>query len=422
MKNKDPHKFNPRKSKFQAWIKCFWRSNIWTINIIVFVATALVSILKVIFDNNVDFVFVTAAFVSLIVLIINLFVQPFVMLRRDMKNMIIIDNPNADKIRGNAANNLTKFYKDNEYTTLVYAGEALINSEIVDEYLYGNCEKISLKVSKKKQILPEEGMNFLAGIVKKKVDDGTIIYNRDIVGMRDDLSSGIRLLSLEKTDYYTCLATNDVLSKCVKSKAKAKFYVEGSIFTMTADGQMLCNLETSVAANIIGACTLALTADNQIIVCNQGVKNDVNSNKYVPSGAGNVDFADSRTLKNLEQLLVKTIERELMEELFLEKAKDLTIKTKIISFNRIVSRGGKPDFFGISVINKSADEISGIYKRNSAGTLEIVNVTFIPIQEILNKNEGNFLKSHEQSPQLRFMFDIIRRYKAKGIDLFKELV
>ena len=72
------------------------------------------------------------------------------------------------------------------------------------------------------------------------------------------------------------------------------------------------------------------------------------------TGSGSMDYKDLKGCKTLQQFLIKGIERELHEE----SSAGFAIKeTKLIGYGRIIERGTKPEFFGITYLTCSKDEL-----------------------------------------------------------------
>ncbi len=93
----------------------------------------------------------------------------------------------------------------------------------------------------------------------------------------------------------------------------------------------------------------------------------------MPSGSGSINASDLRS--NLDDTAVENMNRELREECGI--AKKTKIETKLIAYGRFVNRGMKPDFFRVSFIDCTKDELN-----NDSGDGELVDKAFIKIDDV----------------------------------------
>ena len=86
-----------------------------------------------------------------------------------------------------------------------------------------------------------------------------------------------------------------------------------------------------------------------------------NANRLAPSGSGSVEYSDYKKLvagtdaPTLQELVIRAAERELREECALPAG--TVIHTQVIGYTRLLERGGKPDFFCVSQIDITEDEV-----------------------------------------------------------------
>ncbi len=178
---------------------------------------------------------------------------------------------------------------------------------------------------------------------------------------------------------------------------------------MDNDGQLF-DLDYSSCANYIGASTIAITKDDYIIIGQQGDHSKANPGRYAPSGSGSVNYSDLKVSRNFNSLLINAMEREFSEENNCSPEKD-SIKTILIGYCRLIERGGKPDFFGITRINKNLSELSISNKFSEKGIAK--NSIMIKIDPVLGLGRSleGFCQQHIEkkklSIQLKIMTDII---------------
>lgn len=130
-------------------------------------------------------------------------------------------------------------------------------------------------------------------------------------------------------------------------------------------------------ANHVGITTLALTADNEVVLHRQAAGMAIGEGQVVVSGSGSVDYADlERSDHNGDLLKVirYSMARELSEEAsrvgkgfevkWLKKKNHATrisealTGTIITGFFRWVNRCGKPEFIGVTKLNEISGDIT----------------------------------------------------------------
>ncbi len=80
----------------------------------------------------------------------------------------------------------------------------------------------------------------------------------------------------------------------------------------------------------------------------------------MPTGSGSADARDIIDT-DFQRTIIHAMERELQEESMANKDQSHDFQTMILGFYRWVSRGGKPEFVGITKLPESADT----YKPNN---------------------------------------------------------
>lgn len=252
-----------------------------------------------------------------------------------------LESPDYTKeIKNTLWNNCDPQYRANGYVWREYNKSRYLYSEKVDDALskmfpakQGDKVKepqydLLLKVSPKIQHLSSDQSEALYQMVKQKRASGKNIFNSNLVRLRTDLFinevlstknaentnklngdrtandkkelkfTNIRMVEVEKTDYYSNMTSNDMIySRLFKYDHSSIYYGKD----MTVNGNVLYNLSQSPAANIIGVTTLAITKDGKLVINKQDNNNDVNNDCYVPSGSGSADFDDLKKCRKLEK-------------------------------------------------------------------------------------------------------------------------
>lgn len=123
-----------------------------------------------------------------------------------------------------------------------------------------------------------------------------------------------------------------------------------------ADGRLRA-LAESVLADAVGISTLAVTADGQLVLVPQSRRNVGSPLLLAPSGSGSLsptDLNDHRS-QVLQGIIRRGMERELREETGIRQDEIRT--TSVVGFGRWLERGAKPEFFGITQLSATAEDL-----------------------------------------------------------------
>jgi hypothetical protein len=201
---------------------------------------------------------------------------------------------------------------------------------------------------------PDQRAQALRPLTNQLFAKNAHLFDSKKVRLKSDLT--LESLQLNKpvrvqpTNYELSLCTNEMASQEIWSLRTGQRAFDG-VSLMAHDG-VLYDFSDSPCSNHIGVSTLAITLDACVVVPLQPEQSAYNGNLLVPSGSGSADWADfTQTGKTLQQLLTLAAERELIEECGLQGVSDLQMATRIIGFARLVNRGGKPEFFGVSFLS-----------------------------------------------------------------------
>lgn len=253
-----------------------------------------------------------------------------------------------------------------------YIKELYINKSYKEYYLYSPkvnqmiFELPGIKYTKSKFCyqIPKDMRKYVPFALKKRLQSNRQLFNGKSWGLATDLSIQTKEVEIKKTKYFDMLATNHLVFKKIRSKYNISELFDGTKLIYGDDNQII-RLSESAMSDIIGVNTLAITKDGYLIISRQGVSSEVSPADYVPSGSGSLKRSDVRKNKssNFLELVAFGATRELIEECNLPQK--TVIYTKTIGYVRLLKRGGKPDFFGISVIELDMETIKGYLKTSS---------------------------------------------------------
>jgi hypothetical protein len=111
------------------------------------------------------------------------------------------------------------------------------------------------------------------------------------------------------------------------------------------------------------------------------------------------------------------MERELREEC------SLSTKIKMQTHARLLERGGKPDFFGVTRVDCDHSKFKVSKKEiKQMGGYRIIRIPFEKtsgIRIILEKKIKG-MKPEEVSIQLKIFVEVLKEYERVGVDVFEE--
>jgi|JI6StandDraft_1071083.scaffolds.fasta_scaffold02959_19 hypothetical protein len=195
-------------------------------------------------------------------------------------------------------------------------------------------------------------------------------------------------IELQKTDYLSSCCTNDIAFQKIDvrltglehpNEVRTRELYDGTEYflTNTRNAATFRRFADSKCSNQIGVSSLALTSDGYLLLVDQLPGGLQSVDKIAPSGSGSLDWTDipsSWDGTNFWSWLADASCRELREELGLcsdklpskfhrqhpDKVawmKSLKIRTAPIGFGGFLHRSGKPDFFFLSKLSCTLDEV-----------------------------------------------------------------
>lgn len=321
---------------------------------------------------------------------------------------------------------LSDRYKNSGYNIFDFwvkgNNERFVMSHKVNEMLYKGDSILKLREAGA-FVLAKEIKQIAPFALNKAFMTNRVLYNSSLVRLTDDifLDEKIESIRIQKTSYFHGLCTNEMVYKKLKSFLKLENgFFEGKKL-LVDDNYVLHDLSVSSCSNYLGVSTLAITSDKKIILLKQSARAGVNEGRWAPSGSGSVDYEDFKKLKKskgeknicLRELLANAMERELREECGF-KNKDIKMKTKIIGFARLIERGGKPDFFGVTYID--AKDISSLsWETQDKHFIEFNN--YHDLVENLGKFISDEQDKGEISIQVYIIANILKYFYENNIDI-----
>lgn len=180
--------------------------------------------------------------------------------------------------------------------------------------------------------------------------------NQAKLSLSSDLATPDSPITAFRGSYYLSAITNELCSRnLVRRGEEEHILFRGSrIAPWRGTPPQLAPLSDSLLGNHIGVSTIAHTSDNKLVLWVQTWAQQ-SVDKLAPTGSGSADWGDRST--DLLNTVRTGMQRELREE---SSRRDRILDagavgaTRVLGYYRWVSRGGKPEFVGITKLKVSA--------------------------------------------------------------------
>lgn len=180
-----------------------------------------------------------------------------------------------------------------------------------------------------------------------------LFINEHKWSLASELDHTSKSVNIHEGGYFDSFCTNESCTTTLRNTANGDERSGILLFPIhfKQDGTAhLDDLEVAAVNNHVGISTLAITADRYIVVWQQGALNIQDPGKIVATGSGSGDFGDV-SQESLKGTVTRGMERELHQEALKEGLpwdQTAIAHTEVIGFFRWLSRGGKPEFVGVT--------------------------------------------------------------------------
>ncbi len=326
-------------------------------------------------------------FISIIVLFINLALlisQLYLMHREkksdfefNMSHSTLIEGKPKEEIYNNIKNNLTETYEKFEPFKDNPNGFFINDEENYNFQMNGN--KIKVIKEKKNKTINTDAKNILAQFVGERLNSDTVLFNGDLLGIDSELKfDNVDNVNVKFVKYFNYISLDDAIYKNIIINAEKVDIIEGYKISLNPITGGFYDIKNSPLTNLIGInliVEVVTEKDTYLLVNRQSLYNDVNTNKFVPSSSGSLENEDYNVMiksnrNSFGELLKIGMLRELVEECYIDldftKIKNVSKinynkkedQLKLLGFARLTNKGGKPDFFGKIVINRTEEELN----------------------------------------------------------------
>lgn len=201
-----------------------------------------------------------------------------------------------------------------------------------------------------------------AFVLREHFRAGAVLFNDRKVRLASDLTPAVvragHPVAVQRTEYFASLCTNEIATREIRYRGQDQPILRGR--DLFSSNNTIADLAASRCSNHIGVSTLAFSRDGHLILATQTSRSAQSPNRITASGSGSVDWSDLESLDSpeLEELVRRAMERELVEETGIEP--QAVASTTLTGYVRVLERGGKPEFFGVSLVDAS---VAGLQVR-----------------------------------------------------------
>lgn len=299
--------------------------------------------------------------------------------------------------------------------------DLIFASEKVNSYIQTTPLTITLSDSKRKHINSyiqkhrEILLQYLNHYFFSSLHAGRQFTNDKKLCLSKDINLNSKHITCHTGGYYDSFVTNQVTGTTLLIKDKIHTTITTEhIFPSNQDesgNHHLSDIASSQMNDHLGCSTLGFTSDNYLLIRFQGSTAQFSKDMLVPTGSGSSNYSDLSG-HNLQKTIIKTMERELSEENTPDKSLDNNLnRTIILGFYRWVTRGGKPEFTGITKLPGA----SGQYKSNpkepgsdKSASLKFKVESIDELPEVLDKIRS---RTHLSTPLYMCLYQLEEMYK-----------
>ena len=256
------------------------------------------------------------------------------------------------------------------YTIRNSGSKTILVSKAVNNFL-GNGGKIKFSYLDDRWELPKVLRDeWIGRLLQKARREKRIVFDSGKVRLQNDLAlsnSGKTIeIKVQPTSYLHGFWTNEAAMLDLKQESSTVF--QGDSLYMLEN--TVSALIDSQCANSIGVSTLLIGYGSKLPLVTQSARSAVSNSKIAPSGSGSMDLEDIRKDDlDFNEVVCRAAERELIEEMGLPSG--IKLKSQVIGYCRLLSRGGKPEFFCVTwleseIQNNQLSRIEKLFTHHAA--------------------------------------------------------
>lgn len=271
-----------------------------------------------------------------------------------------------------------------EWELLSHGGRIGLFSLALNRQLAG-CE-LPFELLPSRYELPVQSRRAGACLLDNFLQSGKTYFNDEKVRLLTDITldsvTSTQTVRLEHTDYLSGLISGDATLKQVRSRRDG--IVFDGISLVADEDDSLRAIADSDASNHVGCSSLAITADDRLVIVAQSATAAQYASQLMPSASGSASWSDLDGCTSFTGFLRRVMERELAEECGIPSK--LIAHTQLIGYQRQLDRGGKPEFYGVSFLSCAFDELDAnadVFTADIEG-IDLAGAPLESLQEILD--------------------------------------
>lgn len=229
--------------------------------------------------------------------------------------------------------------------------------------------------------LPED-LADIAPYILRRTTGGSFLFNGDCVRMLGDCRvGGSGIIPFQSAGFFDLLCSNELMSWEVPGRSGAWDVRADFLYD---EDRRLIPLASSELANVVGVSTLAVSRDRQVLVVGQSRGNHASQGLLAPSGSGSLEPKDVD--EDLQTFALNGANREFCEETGVPAS--LITMSSLIGYGRWLERGAKPEFFGLTLLDGTAEQIERSRRRVGSGEFIYTRRTqWIPLASLLEQDD-----------------------------------
>lgn len=245
-------------------------------------------------------------------------------------------------------------YPDARYIHLPGRGTALV-SDPIDRAVADTVFRVAL--AEEPYRLPPR-LRATAPHVLPYRTHGRLLFNGRVVGMRGEplpVTGEPAPIRLHRARFFEAQCSNELCSTVISRRDNGERLDMRRLEMVDASGA-LRTLAASEMADGVGVSTVAFTADGWLVSVRQSTRNQASPGLLAPSGSGALEPRDvAAGGDTLLGVMRVGMERELCEETGIA-AREVR-STRLVGFARWMERGARPEFFGLTALSVTADQV-----------------------------------------------------------------
>ncbi|SDM63372.1 hypothetical protein [Allokutzneria albata] len=247
-------------------------------------------------------------------------------------------------------------YPDARYLHIPNRGTVMLSAEM-DKAL--QTRRFTVEIDEEPYRLPAR-LRATAPHVLPLQARGRLLFNGNVLGMHGEplpaAGSEPGAVRLHRARFFDGQCSNEVCRLRITETATGVEHDLRRHELIDSSGRVR-PLSASTLADLVGVSTIAMTSDGFLLAIVQSERNSASPLLLAPAGSGTLEPRDAKGSDDLTTIVRTAMERELLEETGVKREE--VRATKVLGFGRWMERGAKPEFFGLTTLSVTSDQVRG---------------------------------------------------------------